>query len=102
MYEACLRLPNNPDEARLLADQLDALAQAMRNWSSDERNTFEAASSTEGLLERLVAHSASAARDPRSRRLAIQSAEASAAVLRVMWPDTQSPQRERALELAAH
>jgi hypothetical protein len=89
MFEACLTLPKNPREARLLADNLDALARALRDWPEDAWRKVAArpADSSGGLFERLVARTAPAALEPRSRARAMQSAAAVADVLRVLWPE---------------
>lgn len=99
-FEACLSLPHDPREAALIADNLEALARALREWSVDAWlaiNTQKSPSS--GLFERLVARTAPMATDPRQKQIAMESAAAVAAVLRVLWPDTSFslPESERAL-----
>jgi len=88
MFEACLQLPRDPREARLLADALDALARALRDWPAEAwRNVADQPAPPEaGLFERLVARTAPAALDARQRTRALESAEAVADVLRVLWP----------------
>lgn len=89
MFEACLSLPRDPREAHLLADSLEALARALREWPAEAwRNVgTQPGSASASLFERLVARTAPAAREPRNRARALQSAEAVAAVLRVLWPE---------------
>ena len=96
MFEACLTLPHDPREATLLADQLDSLARALREWPDDAWRTVAATATTAAghadpargsLFERLVLRTAPAALDPRQRQRALASAEATAAVLRVLWPE---------------
>jgi hypothetical protein len=88
MFEACLQLPRDPREARLLADALDALARALHDWPADAWRTVadQPAPPEAGLFERLVARTAPAALDARQRPRALASAAAVADVLRVLWP----------------
>ena len=88
MFEACLQLPRDPREARLLADALDALARALRDWPADAWRTVadQPAPAKAGLFERLVARAAPAALDARQRPRLLASAAAVADVLRVLWP----------------
>jgi hypothetical protein len=87
MFEACLALPKNPNEAKLIADNLDALANALRDWPHEAWQKVSTTEPQGGLFERLVAGTAEAALNPTHRTKAMQSAEAVADVLRVMWPE---------------
>jgi hypothetical protein len=89
MFEACLSVPQNRREAVLLADQFDALARALRDWSVDAWRTVgtKPLADSSGLFERLVARTAPAALKPSRRQQALESAAAVADVLRVLWPD---------------
>ena len=102
MFDACLSLPRDPREAALIADQLDAVARALRDGrdrtrqatsSSDDRVTTDDRATDPGsrLFERLMARVAPLAARPREREAAIASAEATAAVLRCLWPELQQP-----------
>jgi hypothetical protein len=96
-FEASLSLPKNQHEARLIAENLEALARALREWPADAWRKAAAgvpASATEttdapssDLFTRLVARTAPVALDLRQRTGALQSAEAVAGVLRVLWPE---------------
>jgi hypothetical protein len=91
MFESCLTLPQNPYEARLIADNFEAVARALREWPVDAWLKLARSSNPEGarrsgLFERLVARVAPLAVRPRQREQAIASAEATAAVLRCLWP----------------
>ncbi|HET6315454.1 MAG TPA: hypothetical protein VFG86_03270 [Chloroflexota bacterium] len=88
MFEACLTLAQNPNEAQLLAEGLDALARALREWPREAWNQVDASTNDGGLFERLVVSTQPAALDERQRPVALKSAEAVASVLRVMWPET--------------
>src|SRR5689334_23192110 len=100
-FEACLALPRDPREAALIADNLEALARALRDWPMDAWLKVHAETKAEGgLFERLVARAAPAALDPRSKQAAMQSAEAVAGVLRVMWPISPD-QNEHASAISA-
>ena len=59
MFEACLSLPQNRREALMLAEQLDALARALRDWPVEAWRAVSAkpASESSGVFERLVAAS---------------------------------------------
>src|SRR5919198_143747 len=90
MFESCLTLPQNPYEARLLADSLEAVARALREWPVDAwlklvRSSDPQRARPPGLFDRLVARVAPVAVRPRQRKEAIASAEATAAVLRCLW-----------------
>ena len=89
MFEACLTLPHNPREARLIADVLERVARALNEWPHDawQRLAAERPASGAGLFERLVARVAPLALVPRERKAAVASAEATAAVLRCLWPE---------------
>lgn len=92
-FEACLSLPRDPREAELIADNLEALARALREWPDDAWQRLLAEDTpTEagGLFERLVVRTAPAAVDKHQRARARESAEAVAGVLRVLWPEGQS------------
>jgi hypothetical protein len=88
MFEACLTLPRDRREATLIADNLDALARALREWPiSAWRTVVDAPSEARGgLFERLLARTAPLALEPQQRARALRSAEAVADVLRVLWP----------------
>ena len=94
MFAACLSVPKNPYEARLVADALESLARALREWPADAWRRLDAMASRptepDGLFERLVARARPLALDPRQREEAIHSAEAVAAVLRVLWPEARA------------
>ena len=101
-FEACLLLPRDPREAGLIADNLEALASALREWPVDAwqqllSNGGEASKpgapsrEGEGLFERLLVRTAPAAIDTHHRGRALESAEAVASVLRVLWPEAQQP-----------
>lgn len=87
MYEACLSLPQNRREAALIAEQLEALARALREWPAEAWRSVSgrATSPDASLFERLVARTAPAALDARSRERALISADTVAAVLGVLW-----------------
>jgi hypothetical protein len=89
MFEACLTLPQNPREARLVADVLERVARALREWPRDawQKLAAERPASSAGLFERLVARVAPLALVPGERDAALASAEATAAVLRCLWPE---------------
>ena len=93
MFNSCLSVPKTPYEARLVADALESLARALREWPADAWCQLGAAaaraSGPESLFERLVARARPLALDPRQREEAIHSAEAVAAVLRVLWPEAR-------------
>jgi len=89
MFEACLTLPRDPKEARLIADSLEALAQALREWPTEAWYAVDTAPKGSGLFERLVARTQEAALDARRKPLATASAEAVADVLRVLWPESR-------------
>ncbi len=94
-FEACLLLPRDPREAELVADNLGALARALREWPDDAWQrllTEDKGAEAGGLFERLVARTAPAAIDKQQRARAMESAEAVADVLRVLWPETR-PER---------
>jgi|SRR5579864_37084 len=103
-FEACLSLPRDPHEARLIADNLDALARALRDWPAEawQRLLDSGAPTGDGLFERLAQRAAPAAADKRTRSEAARSAEAVAGVLRVLWPEVQAtrPAQEDELALA--
>lgn len=90
-FEACLSLPRDPREAALIADNLDALARALRSWPVEAWRKLAASApdsrTPEGLFERLALRTARAALDDQHRKHAQQSAEAAARVLRVLWPE---------------
>ncbi|MBV8717433.1 MAG: hypothetical protein JOZ65_20410 [Chloroflexi bacterium] len=90
-FEACLSLPRDPREAALIADNLVSLARALHDWPVDawQQMATKAADGSKptGLFERLAHGTAQAALDPRQRAFAEASAEAVAAVLRVLWPE---------------
>jgi len=89
-FEACLRLPRDPREAALIADSLEALARALREWPDEAWLTLDeqqqSSSEKDGLFHRLAMHTAEADLDPPQRAHASTSAEAAASVLRVLWP----------------
>ena len=87
MFEVCLTLAQNPHEAQLLAESLDGVARALREWPLDTWHKVNLTPTGPGLFERLVARTQPAALDSRKRVLALDSAEAVADVLRVLWPE---------------
>lgn len=92
-FEACLALPRDPREAQLLADNLEALARALREWPDDAwRQLIAEDKPTEagGLFGRLALRTAPAALHKEHRARAMQSAEAVADVLRVLWPEART------------
>ena|SRR5438270_1604191 len=90
MFEACLALPKDPREAQLIAESLEALARALRDWPTEAWHAVDTAPKGPGLFERLVARTQEAALDARQKPLATESAEAVADVLRVLWPETHA------------
>ncbi|MBV9323973.1 MAG: hypothetical protein JO352_09330 [Chloroflexi bacterium] len=96
MFEPVLSLPQNPREAKLIADNLDALARALHDWSEADwqRVAVEHESAEEsGMFGRLIKRTAPVAGDPAQRRRAQASAEAAASVLRVLWPGHSASSR---------
>ena len=89
MFEACLSLPQNPREARLVAHVLERVARALREWPRDawQKLAAERPAHSGGLFERLLARVAPLALVPGEREAALASAEATAAVLRCLWPE---------------
>ena len=92
MFEACLTLPQNPREARLVADVLERVARALNEWPREawQKLAAERPSDNPGLFERLVTRVAPLALS-RERDAALASAEATAAVLRCLWPEAGAP-----------
>jgi hypothetical protein len=90
MFEACLTLPQNPREARLVADVLERVALALNEWPREawQKLAAERAPSRDGLFERLIARVAPLALVKGEREAAQASAEATVAVLRCLWPDS--------------
>src|SRR5690242_2166306 len=89
-FEACLSLPRDPREAAVIADNLEALGRALREWPAEAWRKLASdtgAKKPSGLFERLASRTAEAALEPTHREHALQSAEAAAAVLRVLWPE---------------
>ena len=88
-FEACLALAHDPGEATVIADNLEALGRALRDWPEDAWYKLAAtgARTDSGLFERLAARTAQSALNSAQRKHAAQSAEAVAGVLRVLWPD---------------
>lgn len=89
MFEACLTLPQNPREARLVADVLERVARALDEWPRDawQKLAAERTANGTGLFERLLARVAPLALVKGEREAALASAEATAAVLRCLWPE---------------
>jgi len=87
-FEACLTLPRDPREAALIADSLDALARALREWPAEAwaKLASQGSAETDGLFQRMAVRTAEAALDAPQRAHAVNSAEAVASVLRVLWP----------------
>ncbi|HEX2183942.1 MAG TPA: hypothetical protein VHN78_00380 [Chloroflexota bacterium] len=80
-----------------MAEALESLARALREWPAEAWRRLGAAPVTQGsgpdsLLERLVARARPLALDRHQREEAIRSAEAVAAVLRVLWPEARAGQ----------
>jgi hypothetical protein len=98
MFEACLTLPQNPHEAQLLADVLERVARALQEWPREawQKLAAEDSASSTGLFERLVQRVAPVALMKRERQAALASAEATAAVLRCLWPEGCVPAAVRA------
>ena len=93
MFEACLSLPRNAYEAELIADNLEALARALRDWPAEAWRTAASTSSlpdSPGLFDRLVSRTAPVTLDADHKRQALDSAEAVACVLRALWPEPGS------------
>jgi hypothetical protein len=90
MFEACLSLPKDPHEAKLIAESLEELSNALRDWSHDawvQAGATEKAEKGTRLFDRLVAHTQPAALDMQQRVKAMESAAEVADVLRVLWPE---------------
>jgi hypothetical protein len=106
-FEACLSLPRDPREAALIADNLEALARALREWPVEAWSKLAGDEQPEtpqnqGLFDRLAVRTAVAAQDPAQREWALASAEAAGAVLRVLWPEPSMVAKSAtACELAA-
>jgi len=96
MFDSCIALAQSPSEARAVADALEAVARALREWDAEAWKKVQDRDETDnaGLFERLTLKVAPAAYDRKSRGHALRSAEASAAVLRVLWPDTGETTKE--------
>ena len=92
MFEACLTLPQNPREARLIADVLERVARALNEWPREawQKLATERPAPGAGLFERLVTRVAPLALVKGEREKALASAEATAAVLRCLWPETSA------------
>jgi hypothetical protein len=105
MFAACLSLAQNPAEARLVAENLESLARALRDWPAEawERVASDPNPPRDGLFQRLGSKAAPMAKQSRQRTVAIASAEETAAVLRVLWPQagTVSVEREVPREAVA-
>lgn len=88
-FEACLALAHDPREATVIADNLEALGRALRDWPEDTWSKLAAtgAKTDGGLFERLAARTAQSALNSKQRTQAAQSAEAVVDVLRVLWPE---------------
>ena len=103
-FEACLSLPRDPREAKLIADNLEALARALRDWPVEAWQKVAArsgaAADSGALFDRLLVRTAPAALDPRQRARARESAEAAADVLRVLWPEVTARRADKARLLA--
>jgi hypothetical protein len=93
MFEACLTLPQNPREARLVADVLERVALALGEWPREAWQKLAAERTIDGagLFERLIARVAPLALVKGEREAARASAEATAAVLRCLWPESPAP-----------
>ena len=92
MFEACLTLPQNPREARLVADVLERVARALNDWPREAWQKLATERQVSGgLFERLIARVAPLALVKGRREAALASAEATAAVLRCLWPDSPAP-----------
>jgi hypothetical protein len=93
MFQACLTLPQNPREARLVADALERVARALNDWPREawQKVAAERPATGAGLFERLVARVAPVALVNGEREAALASAEATAAVLRCLWPESPAP-----------
>jgi hypothetical protein len=94
MFETCLALPQNPNEARLLAEALEALARALREWPTEAWHKLAIAPTSDGgMFERLAARVAPLALKPPQRTATLESAEAAAGVLRCLWPEADAVAR---------
>jgi hypothetical protein len=98
MFGTVVSLPRTPSEARLVAEALEALARAMRDWPLETWVDLEAeppdpvpAPPMNQLFDRLVVQAAPLAIHTRSREEATRSAEVTAAVLRSLWPEVPEP-----------
>ncbi len=89
MFQACLTLAQNPNEAQLLAESLEALARALRDWPADAWRKVNPNPTGTALFERLLARTQPAALDATRRVQALESAEVVAEVLRAMWPEAR-------------
>lgn len=97
MFGACLSIAQDPAEARLVAENLESLARALRDWPAEawERIASDPNPPQGSLFERLVSKSAPMAKDRKRRAQAVASAEETAAVLRVLWPQPGDPAANR-------
>jgi hypothetical protein len=94
MFNSFIALAQSPSEAVVVAEALEAVARALREWDAEAWKKVQDQEVTEnpGLFERLTVQVAPVATDRKSRAGALRSAEASAAVLRVLWPETTEPE----------
>ena len=95
-FEACLALARDPHEATVIADNLEALGRALRDWPEDAWYKLAAtgAKTDGGLFERLAARTAQSALNSAQRKQAAYSADAVAGVLRVLWPEVTPPRHK--------
>ena len=94
-FEACLSLPRDPREAVLIADTLESLARALRTWPTEAWRTLATKNeAVDGLFGRLAHRTAQSDLTPEQRKRAAQSADAVAGVLRVLWPEVATAERE--------
>ena len=94
-FEACLSLPRDRREAALIADNLEALARALRDWPDEAwlKLGEKASAGDASLFERLAARTAETGLDAPQRAHAKASALAAADVLRVLWPEVSATSR---------
>ena len=95
-FEACLALARDPREATVIADNLEALGRALRDWPEDAWHKLAAtdAKAESGLFQRLAARTAQSALNTKQRKQAAESADAVAGVLRVLWPEVTPGRHE--------
>jgi hypothetical protein len=88
MFDATLTLAQNRREAQALAETLESVARALREWDVPawEAAAERAVTEESSHFERLIQQVATKELDARGRTQAVRSAEAVTGVLRVLWP----------------